>query len=633
MTVGSINFGGLASGIDTQALVQAILKAERRPAERLESRQALYRRQKSALEEMRSKLRGFEGALRDLSAETTFRGRSTTLGEEGFFRAAAGAGGETGLFSVEVLALAAAHKVRSAGFAAPDQGLVADGTITIQSGSREAITIDVSAAAGNNSLAAIRDAINSADAGVRAAILFDGTDHRLVVRSTETGVDNALAISDGTDLGLADAANLVTAAADARVRVDGVEATSSSNKVSGMIPGTVLELVSLTTQAVSLEIRDDREGVEKAVSALVKAYNEVIDFFTKQFDRENPGPLAGSGTARRVQQGLQSLVTGGVDGIALGDLRSLSAVGVSFDGRSGKMSLDTATLRSRLEGGFEDVARLFLASGRASDPRVRYASATTATAAGEYAIRVSTAAEQATVVGSGPISASGLGRDETLTISAGGSSVAVSLTTGMTGTEVVDAINAALRDAKVAATARNDGGALRISSRDVGSAASISVVSDQADPGDGTGSGFGTTAATDEGVDVAGTIGGVDAVGTGQVLTGADGGPYAGLAVRITASAANLAAKGGDFGTIAYSRGLVRTLLGEIQQSTRPADGTIASAVSGLDADLRRISDDIARIDRRLERRRATLIRMFGAAEKAIAALQAQQAQLGNVVR
>ena len=52
--------------------------------------------------------------------------------------------------------------------------------------------------------------------------------------------------------------------------------------------------------------------------------------------------------------------------------------------------------------------------------------------------------------------------------------------------------------------------------------------------------------------------------------------------------------------------------------------------MTGLDADLRRISDDIERIDRRLVQRKATLIRMFGAAERAIAALQAQQAQLGN---
>jgi hypothetical protein len=247
-------------------------------------------------------------------------------------------------------------------------------------------------------------------------------------------------------------------------------------------------------------------------------------------------------------------------------------------------------------------------------------------------VEVTQAAEQASVSGSTAISGSGLGRDETLTIAIGSGTATVTLTAGMTIGAAVDAVNTALRTAGVAATAMSDGGRLRIATRDFGSAATIDVTSSLADPGDGTGSGFGTTATNDAGVDVAGRIGGVDATGSGQFLTGAEGGAYAGLTLKVMATAADVVATGGNFGTLAYSRGLVRTLLTKLDETTGLGTGPIASARDVLEEDLKRISDQISRIDARLEKRRAYLTRSFAAAESAISSLQAQQAQLSSIL-
>jgi flagellar hook-associated protein 2 len=144
-----INFSGLASGLDTRAMIDAILRLERRPIERLQQRQALLGQRRDALGELRGKLEAFESAVRELSAARTFRGRAITVGDEAVLRATAAPGAETGLYAIEVTGLAAAHKVKSDGFLTADQGLVSDGQITIQSGGGDTITIDVSAAAGN----------------------------------------------------------------------------------------------------------------------------------------------------------------------------------------------------------------------------------------------------------------------------------------------------------------------------------------------------------------------------------------------------------------------------------------------------------------------------------------------------
>ncbi|HEU4402081.1 MAG TPA: flagellar filament capping protein FliD [Candidatus Polarisedimenticolia bacterium] len=632
MDIGQFTFGGLASGLDTRAIVDAILKAERRPMERLQARQALFQQRRAALDEMRSKLGGFEDALRSLSSERTFRGRTATVSDASILRATPQAGAEAGLYSIEVLALAAAHKVKSDGFLAPDQGLVADGALTIKAGANDTITVNVSAASGNNSLDSIRDAINAADAGVKASVLYDGAAYRLVVRSEKTGLANALAITDGTGLNLEAAGNVVTAAADASLIVDGLAVTSSSNTVTDVIPGTTLDLLARTPSGapVTLEVREDREGVVKAAQALVDAYNQVIDFFNTQFNRDNPGPLAGDPTARQIELKLQSLATGGIEGLPAGALRSLSAAGVSFDGKTGRMSLDTVELNKRLDDDFAGVARLFLATGTPSDSRVRFSSATSATPAGDYAVLITRAAEQAAVEGSVAVGGGGLGRDESLTVGLGSASATVALTSGMTITQIVDSANAALRSAGLAATASSDGGRLRFTTREFGSATAISVVSSQADPGDGSGSGFGTTAATDNGADVAGSIGGATAGGLGQLLTAAGDSPAAGLVLRITATPAEVVASGGDFGTLTYTRGIVRSLIAAVDDATRSGQGPIDAAAGALDAGIKALGEDVSRIEERLKLREATLVRMFAAAESSIQALQAQQAQLNS---
>lgn len=630
----SINFTGLASGLDTKALIDAIMQAERRPVDRLQARQTQMTQKRTALDEMRAKLDAFESALRGLSAETTFRAYKATTSSETYLKATAGAGAQAGLYEIEVLGLAAAHKIKSNGVAATGQGLISDGTLTIRSGTREAVTVEVSAAAGNNTLEAVRDAINAADKGVEASVLYDGTAYRLIVRSEETGTASALTVTDTTSLGLADPANQVSAASDARVKVDGIEVTSSSNRVVDVIPGVALDLRSLTPsgQPVTVEISQDKDKVTEAVQGLVTAYNQIMDFFNAQFDRARPGALASDVTARDIQFQLQSLVTGGVEGLPDGGIRSLSALGVSFDGRTGRMSLDTATLSGLLDDRFEEVGKVFIASAAAADSRVRYESASTQASAGTYAVTITRAAEQAGVTGSVALGGT-LGRDETLTVTVGSATAQIALTSTMTATQVVEALNAGFRGAGLRATALLDGGRLRIQTREYGASATVSVQSDQAS--DQAGTGFGSTAVTDTGENVAGTIGGVAASGTGQVLTGAEGGGYTGLSLRITATAAEVAAAGGSLslGSVSFSPGLVSALTRRLDRFTSVSDGPIQTAREGLDDTLKVIAEDIARWEDRLKVRQTRLIRMFTEAEKAISALQAQQAQFSNAIR
>lgn len=622
----TINFSGLASGIDTQALVEAILNVERQPLTRIENKRALFSQRKAALDELSAKLSGFQGVLEDLASGRAFRGTVATVGDETALRVTPGAGAELGLFDIVVNSLAAAHKVKSDGVAASDEALVADGTITIQSGSNDPITIDVSGANGNNSLVAIRNAINAADAGVRAAVLYDGTEYRLTVRAEETGTANALIITDGTDLNLGVGLNNVKPAADAALTIDGIAITSSKNQITSAIPGVTLDLLDTTAgETTTVEVSQNIEGVSAAIQSLLDGYNELIDFFNTQNRPE--GVLRGDATARSAEQRLRRLFSGGVEGVPIGQIRALSSLGVSFDGQTGRATLDASELGEVLETHFEEVGSLFVAASSATHSAITLLSRGSADP-GSYAVEITQAAEQAAVVGSTVITA--LDQAETLTIMVGTDQVDVLLSEGDLIGDVVDKINAALTGAGIDALASDDAGRLRIGTEAYGSDATLTVVSDIADNGDGARTGFDDSPASDLGQDVAGSIGGFEATGVGRTLTAAEGQVFSGISLLVTAGAADVVSEGGAFGTAEVADGFVQSLLSAGKLYTRTGDGLLGSAADDLETRIKRLGDDILRVEERLRRREIQLINQFTAAENAISALTAQQSTLGS---
>lgn len=167
-------------------------------------------------------------------------------------------------------------------------------------------------------------------------------------------------------------------------------------------------------------------------------------------------------------------------------------------------------------------------NGTATDPDVTVLKATNDTVAGSYAISVTTAGEKANI-SAGTTQTQALAANEVLTING----VQISLTAGMSQAQVIDRINEFTNVTGVKAD--NSGTTTRLVSTAFGASASISVVSNVAAASNS--SGFGTTVQNDTGVDIAGTINGVAATGSGNTLT-ATSGVAKGLSVSIALAAA-----------------------------------------------------------------------------------------------
>lgn len=617
MGIGPINFQGLSSGLDVNGLITAVLKPRQNLIDLQSARQVALAARKSAYGQLGAALSSLRSAALALNDTATIGARTASTSDASIATATAGASAAPGLHTVVVSSLAAASRRRSDGLADATSGLVSDGTITLRAGSGDTITLNVSAASGNNSLTAVRDAVNAAGKGIRASVVNDGISSILVVESEKTGTANALTVTDTTNLNLGAAGGVLQSAANASLTVDGIAVTSSSNTVAGVLDGVSISLLKASpATTVTLTVGRDPAALKSALTDFVNAYNQAADFFGAQAagGAGKTPPLAGDGTVRSIESLLQGFAVSGVNGLPSTVLRSLGQAGVVLDGKTGRLSLDAAAFNKAFLERPDEFRALLSDSGSSSSGLVKFISAGAATQEGTYAVEVSSAAEQAAVTGGTAVGGQGISAAEVLTIATGGSSLQVSLASGSTLAAIVSAINAALRGAGVQAEADDAGGKLRIRSTGFGSAVSVSAVSDTADAGDGASTGIGTAILTDSGADVAGTINGAAATGSGRTLTGAAGTDVEGLNIEVAGS--------GSLGTLTFSRGIAARAALQLKSLTDPFSGPLEQAQQSLQTSIDGIKDRIADMQASLTVQQEILLRKFTAMEQTLQALQ-----------
>ncbi len=340
--------GGLASGIDTNSIIDQLVTIESRPLTILKAKQSALKSQVSLLGDVASKLSALRDAAKALKSDGALSVVATT-GQTGF-SVAAGAGAQAGRYGIQVTALASEAKARSVGFAGDDAAVQA-GTLNLNvMGTSYDVTIN-----DGDSVADVAAAINASAAPVSATLISDGTQTYLSISNDETGfpvggvAGDALLITEnynggaGQSLGLA----MTSTAANAHFTVDGLPIERQSNEVSDVIQGVSFSLKALTAAPENVVLTSNVDGTAEKLQTFITAYNDVASLVQKQLavtDGSNrQSTLAGDGTVRGLQQSLQRLVTTAVDG--LGSVRTLADIGVKT-GRDGSLSLDKNVLKT-----------------------------------------------------------------------------------------------------------------------------------------------------------------------------------------------------------------------------------------------------------------------------------------------
>ncbi len=189
-----------------------------------------------------------------------------------------------------------------------------------------------------NTLNALAQAINSANAGVTATILNIGPpsapDYRLSLESTALGGDS-IQLNDGS-------ANLLTVLATgtpAQYQIDGQPALpnpiSSTSSTVTLAPGVTAQL--LQTGDTTVTVAPDSSGAANALSAFATAYNSTLSELSFNHGTAG-GALTGQSLILQLEQSLGSLVqyTGS------GGVQSIADLGLTFNSQ-GQLTFDQAT--------------------------------------------------------------------------------------------------------------------------------------------------------------------------------------------------------------------------------------------------------------------------------------------------
>jgi flagellar hook-associated protein 2 len=548
----------------------------------------------------------------------------------------------TGSHSVEIQTLAQSQKLKSASFTTTSSS-VGSGTLTIQFGTYSGGTFtlnpdkaaqSITIPSGNSSLSGIRDAINQANAGISASIVNDGTGNRLVIASQDTGLSNSLKITttdnDGNNTDNTGLSQLVydastggitnltqtVAASNATLVIDGISISKASNNITDAIDGVTLNLLKANPGTTStLNLSRDTAGIQNAVSSFVKAFNDlnktIVNLSKYDAGTKQASILTGDSTVRSIQTRIRSAISDPLT-TAGGGLSLLSEVGISFQS-DGTLQFDSSKLSSALSDPTKDISTLFSSVGKTSDSLVSFTSAKSDTVNGKYSLNISRIATQGSAVGDTAAALTiSTGVNNSLNLSIDGVSANITLAAGTyTATslaaEIQSKINgaSALSSAGIKVTVSESSGKLSVVSNRYGSASTVSITG-----GNGKSDLFGTPVET-AGADVAGTINGITATGSGQTLTGAA--DSSGLVIKVTGGST------GSRGEIDFAHGFaakLNKLVGEMLNGR-----LIDSRIDGINSTIKDIGSQRDALNQRLADTEKRIRAQFTALDTTIASM------------
>lgn len=378
LSAATFTAGGLATGMDTNSMIEKLVELESQPITDLTTKQSNLNVRVAALTDLITKLKALDTAATDLGKNGVFATKATSSNSA--FSAVTGSGAAPGSYSVEVTSLATAARWRSDAFGASSSLAAGTLTLTVQGKSYPAadpktgVQTPITIAAGDT-LADVAYKIRQSGAPVSAVALTDADGKSyLSISSLATGkpldggTDLAIdfqrgqgATGDDLDFGTPTA----TAATNATVYVDGLRFVRTSNTATDVIPGVTLTLTRKAPGAPEdLAVATDQDGTRARLQKFADAYNAVMTLVQRQLnvnkDTDRDRTLAGDGVVRDLQAKLQKLLVGKVSG--LGSVRTLADLGLKT-GRDGSLSLDSTTLNRALSTDPAAVNAIFSSSG------------------------------------------------------------------------------------------------------------------------------------------------------------------------------------------------------------------------------------------------------------------------------
>ncbi len=364
----AISFGGLATGLDTNALVGAIMEAERLPLTRMEADKVWLNNRLSAFQEFDGKLNGFLDNIQNLGDREQYFSRKLSTSSQDFLSATASNDALVDTsYQVEVQSLAQVQKSYSnavdgagndIGFSSKTDPILGTGTLII---SVDGVDHSIDVTSENNSLEGLMTAINAADIGISASIINDGTSSPYRLTFTGQTVGSAFTVDSSALTGGTESFSnfqVSQPATQAHIVVDGLDIYSDSNTITEAIPGVTLDLLNAEIgTTTSISISKDDSAIARNLRSFIDGYNDVVSFVTAQstFGDGDGGVLGGDSGLNSIKRHLQDMLTSYTDNN--GSFSALSQLGLETQ-KDGTITLNTDTLDAAIAQDIDSVVSL-----------------------------------------------------------------------------------------------------------------------------------------------------------------------------------------------------------------------------------------------------------------------------------
>jgi Flagellar capping protein len=349
-----ISLNGLASGLDTASMIEALMKIERIPYNKLSEKKTNLSDEQGIIRSLNTKLVTLRSAVTELMYTSAFNLTSAKTSDDTVFSVSSTDQATTGSYNVTVTQLAKKHVVGSKEFdvtsGVKDAALT--GTFKLYGkGSADPVEITLSGADNKEILSNLKNSINNAKKGVTASIIETAPGKQtLVLTSDNFGEEGDIRIgapagesdkhvyfgSDTAslvllrDLGIknpgVNTLNTKQAAQNAKANINGIDVISSSNELKDVMPGITISLLKENASS-TVTVSKDTDKIAEKIQAFVDAYNDVVKLIRSSSGKE--AKLQGDSTLRTLQSELSDMINGAVKGG--GSYKFLFDIGLEID--------------------------------------------------------------------------------------------------------------------------------------------------------------------------------------------------------------------------------------------------------------------------------------------------------------
>lgn len=445
MATSMTSLNGISTGVDTTALINAIVAQKGAGVTRLKAQKTLNASRTTALNSLKTGLSSLGISM--LALQDSFNSRTVTSTDiNNAYVTATGKGAAAGNFDLTVHTVATKGRVSASldptglpmnlAVASPTDSVSSNiftpgmpATFAIQG--TDGVVKTVTMTEGANTLNSLAAAINAAGAGVTALVVNTGSGakpYQLVLSAKETGAGTTSGVVSIVDItnqsgstpgaaannlgilaGTVDSLTSPTAvtggltsatsgasATNATFSLNGIELTRSSNVVKDAADGMTFTLkqggqVGTTT----LTVTPDKGGATTAMQTFITNYNKVVTEYkaastsTKNADGSiNQAPLAGDASTRAFMASLQAALKGTSAGMtSTTTYKTLASMGVSSL-PDGTLNMNIIAFQAALVDDLSAALNLFKFSGTSTGQNVTVKSggAQTATGSVDYGI-------------------------------------------------------------------------------------------------------------------------------------------------------------------------------------------------------------------------------------------------------